>query len=311
MEPRQARLAFWVAWICAALSLIANLAAPVVGFLEALVFAAIAWGIRRRQPWAAVTGVCLALFPALRAISDPQLLEKDQVVGLVICAPILLALAWFMLSGARSLWRPLRLWDAPWIAAAAALLCWPFCIRAYVMPTASMQETALLGDHIFVETVGVPLGRLPQRGELVVFRFPVDPKQTYLKRVVGVPGDRLSIRDKQLYRNGAPVQEKYVQYLTTFIDPYRDNFPAAPSAQIYPRALEMLEKNVSGGELHVPQGRYFVMGDNRDLSLDSRYWGFITREDMIGRPLLIYASYSSSTKSIANTRWERLLQLVR
>jgi signal peptidase I len=152
-----------------------------------------------------------------------------------------------------------------------------------------------------------------------VFHYPIDRRQTFTKRVVGAPGDRLRIRDKHLYRNGSPVSEPYAQHTTDYIDAYRDNFPQGDPPNLSIEAGSMLSDNLNGGELVVPDGRYFVLGDNRDNSLDSRYWGFIRSEDVIGRPVFIYASHSTGelepgvtgTPTVFNMRWDRVLKIVK
>ena len=153
-----------------------------------------------------------------------------------------------------------------------------------------MEDTLLAGDQMIVETVSQAFGRTPQRGDLVAFRFPVDRAQIHIKRIAAVPGDRLRIENKQLVLNGDRVKEPYATHKTDYIDAYRDNFPGEPTTAIYPPGEAMLKENVRNGEVVVPEGKYFVLGDNRDGSLDSRYFGFITRDDFVGRPLLIYAS---------------------
>lgn len=211
-------------------------------------------------------------------------------------------------------------------------------VQAFVIPTGSMEDTLLIGDHLLVDKLAyAPAGSfskyiLPyrdvQRGDIIVFRYPVDIKQTFVKRVVGVPGDRIKIVNKQLYRNGKPVNEPYKYHKSDYIDPYRDNFPGHPYLHLHERALEMLEKHVVGDEVVVPPNNYFAMGDNRDNSLDSRYWGFVPRENIIGKPLIIYWSYDTTTERLADpsigldhmldlarnffvkTRWRRTFQLI-
>lgn len=211
-------------------------------------------------------------------------------------------------------------------------------VQAFVIPTGSMEDTLLVGDHLLVDKLayapGGPLtkGVLPysdvKRGDIIVFRYPVDIRQTFVKRVMGVPGDRLHLRDKQVYLNGKLLNEPYVVHKLDYIDSYRDNFPAEPNTPIYPPAQAMLEHNVQGGDVIVPAGFYFAMGDNRDQSLDSRYWGFVPRENIIGKPLIIYWSYNASTEDLSNpsvtishlidvvihfptkTRWNRTLRLI-
>jgi len=123
------------------------------------------------------------------------------------------------------------------------------------------------------------------------------------------------IHDKQLFINGAAVTEPYAEHVTPNTDPYRDNFPSTPTMPLYPAATEMLAKNVVNGEVVVPPGRYFVLGDNRDSSLDSRYWGFIQASDIIGTPKMIYYSVDQGETvarkvPILNVRWGRLFRMV-
>jgi signal peptidase I len=184
------------------------------------------------------------------------------------------------------------------LAALLVLVGWLVCFPLFVMPSASMEKTLLVGDHLIVDRISTLLGRRPKRGDVIAFRYPPNPREDYVKRIVGIPGDRLRFRDKHLYRNGAELQEPYAQYITSYVDAYRDNFPNGGNRAIgFPemeRAAEMIEHHVRDGELVVPEGKYFVLGDNRDDSLDSRYWGFIQRSDMIGRPILIYGSPDAS-----------------
>jgi signal peptidase I len=212
-------------------------------------------------------------------------------------------------------------------------------VQAFVIPTGSMEDTLLIGDHLLVDKLSyAPHGSfsghlLPyehvKHGDIIVFRYPVDIRQTFVKRVIGVPGDRIKLVDKAVYRNGKKLYEPYVYFRTDYIDPYRDEFPSIPTAQVLDRGLAMLEHNVVNGEVVVPPGNYFAMGDNRDLSLDSRYWGFVPRENIIGKPLIIYWSYEASTEALTGptisldhfidlfehfftkTRWRRTFKLVR
>jgi signal peptidase I len=211
-------------------------------------------------------------------------------------------------------------------------------VQAFVIPTGSMEESLLIGDHLLVDKLAyAPAGSLAKfvlpyqevgRGDIIVFRYPIDLTQTFVKRVVGVPGDRIRIINKQLYINGQALTEPYVEHKTPYIDAYRDNFPSQPNTQVYEPAVRMLEQNVVNEEIVVPDGSYFAMGDNRDLSLDSRYWGFVPRENIIGKPLVIYWSYDAPTERLqdstisldhmqdlvlnffSKTRWRRTFQLI-
>ena len=184
-------------------------------------------------------------------------------------------------------------------------------VQAFVIPTGSMEESLLIGDHLLVDKLAYsPHGSLDsyllpyqdvQRGDIIVFRYPMDLAQTFVKRVIGVPGDRVRLVNKKLILNGKPIDEPYVIHRTAYTDPYRDNFPGQPNTPVPERALTMLRENVSNGEIVVPPGSYFAMGDNRDQSLDSRYWGFVPRENIIGKPLVIYWSYDAPTERLQDT----------
>jgi signal peptidase I len=212
-------------------------------------------------------------------------------------------------------------------------------VQAFVIPTGSMEDSLLIGDHLLVDKLSyAPAGPVsvhllpyeqPKHGDIIVFRYPVDIKQTFVKRVIGVPGDRIRLVNKQVYRNGEKLYEPYTFFKTDYIDPYRDNFPAMPNMQVLSRGVDMLEHSLVNGEVVVPPDSYFAMGDNRDLSLDSRYWGFVPRDNIIGKPLIIYWSYDASTEALAGptisidhmidllehffskTRWGRTFKLVR
>ncbi len=176
-------------------------------------------------------------------------------------------------------------------------------MQAFYIPASSMEPSLRVGDYLLVNKTA----RNPQRGEMVVFRYPEDPSQTFIKRVIGVPGDRIRLDNKQVIRNGQPLVESYVQHSTDYIDSYRDNFPKTPSVHLEPHAQEMLSKNVVEGEVTVPTGVFFVLGDNRDASLDSRFFGFVPQANIIGRPWMVYWSYDADA---SKTRWDRTLQAV-
>ena len=211
-------------------------------------------------------------------------------------------------------------------------------VQAFVIPTGSMEDTLLIGDHLLVDKLSyAPEGSLSrhvlpyrdvQRGDIIVFRYPVDIRQTFVKRCIGLPGDRIRLSNKQLILNGHPVDEPYVYHKTEYIDAYRDNFPGEPNVHLEPSGQDMLLNHQLNGEVVVPADSYFAMGDNRDSSLDSRYWGFVPRSNIVGKPLIIYWSYDASTEDLAGstlsighvldlvehfptkTRWRRTFQLI-
>jgi len=212
-------------------------------------------------------------------------------------------------------------------------------VQAFVIPSASMVGTLLIGDHVLVDKLTYapsgPVSRLAlpyrdvRRGDIIVFRYPLDIKEDYVKRAIGVPGDHIKLVNKQLWLNGHPVDEPYAVHSSTMIDSYRDNFPGPPNSPLQQPAIDMLENHVVNGELVVPPGAIFAMGDNRDDSSDSRYWGLVPRENIVGTPVIIYWSYDAPTADLTNgnigidhivdvvahfftkTRWSRTFRLTR
>lgn len=213
-----------------------------------------------------------------------------------------------------------------WIALAGVAFLLPQVFRTYVIPSGAMEDTLLIGDFVAVGILGAPA---PVRGGVIVFRYPVDARQTFVKRCMGVPGDRIRIVNKQLYVNGKMLDEPYVSHKTEYVDAYRDNFPSRPDVRIYAGAQDMLEHHVVSGEVVVPPDSCFALGDNRDASLDSRYWGFVPRSNLIGKPWFIYWSYSAPSEALSGsnnridqlasryrgffskTRWDRIFMPVR
>src|SRR5271169_2130754 len=176
-----------------------------------------------------------------------------------------------------------------------------FIVQAFQIPSESMENTLLIGDYLLVNKLcygGPRLGDdlMPyqkiQRGDVIVFHYPVDPQQHFVKRVIGLPGDRLRMVNKKVLINGQPLYEPYVRFIEPRNNLFRDDFPRVDIAA--PRLAGdwwlQMNKLVVDGQLIIPEGHYFVMGDNRDNSDDSRYWGFVPQENIIGRPLVIYWS---------------------
>lgn len=202
-----------------------------------------------------------------------------------------------------------------------------FVVQAFKIPTGSMENTLLIGDHLLVNKFAFAypksvFGRvLPyreiRRGDIVVFKFPARSDRTqagehFVKRVVGLPGDRIRIFHRQVFVNDQLVQEPFVHH--TFPDQIKpgDDFP--PPAYEYLSGVTSewaneMPEYIHDGELVVPADRYFVMGDNREQSWDSRFWGFVPRELITGKPLVIYWSYETSRDEYArNSLTDRLAQ---
>jgi signal peptidase I len=190
-----------------------------------------------------------------------------------------------------------------------ALFGTTFIVQAFKIPSQSMEPTLLVGDHLLVNKF-IFEGRgawyekiLPyrpvHRGDIIVFKFPFDDHPHYVKRVIGLPGDRIRIVKQQVYVNGDALVEPYVVHDPASQDSFGDDFPPTDpyfiEVGLRPEWAETILQNVSHGELVVPENHYFAMGDNRDRSWDSRYWGFVDRDSIMGRPILIYWSVQATS----------------
>jgi signal peptidase I len=186
------------------------------------------------------------------------------------------------------------------IAVILALFVRTFVFQAFKIPTGSMENNLLIGDHLLVNKflfaptpTGLERALLPvrpiRRGDVVVFKYPEDPERDFIKRVIGLPGERLEVRDKRVYINGKPLDEPYVHYLEP---------PRSGAGLSEVTAFDLRERY---GPVDVPADKYFMMGDNRDNSQDSRYWGMLPRDYVKGRALMIYWSYESDTEDYQQT----------
>ncbi len=182
----------------------------------------------------------------------------------------------------------------------AALFLNTFVLQPYLIPSESMERTLLVGDFLLVnKQVYAPAGSLTRwlmpyrevaRGDIIIFHHPQHP---YLvKRVVGLPGDRLRINDGRVIVNGVILDEPYAAFEPAAYNPFRDDFPARvyTDPEVDPVWWKQMQSLIRDGELVVPQGEYFVLGDNRNHSKDSRFWGFVPRQQIVARPLVIYFS---------------------
>ena len=169
-----------------------------------------------------------------------------------------------------------------------------FVVRSYKIPAGSMIPTLLVGDHILVDNLIYRLGNHPERGDIIVFRFPEDEEKDFIKRVVGTPGDTIQLRNKAVLVNGVVLDDNP---FTQRVD------PGIIDGTINPRD--------NFGPVTVPDGAYFVMGDNRDQSLDSRFWGFVRQEKIRGKAFCIYWSWSGQGQMTEWVRWERIGRRIR
>ena len=185
-----------------------------------------------------------------------------------------------------------------------------FIVQAFQIPSPSMETTLLVGDYLLVDKAHdgnsafwrwlMPYQPV-RRQDIIVFRYPLDPRQHFVKRVVAVPGDRVRLIDKHVYVGGVRQDDAYATFHWEQRDGFRDNFPDGNLMVLgmsSPWYLQ-IHKLLDDGELIVPEGSYFVLGDNRDDSSDSRYWGFVPAENIVGRPLVIYWSVLRSASAAA------------
>jgi signal peptidase I len=216
------------------------------------------------------------------------------------------------------------------IAVILALFIRTFVVQAFKIPTGSMEETLLIGDHLLVnkfvfgptatsaERAVLPIGTIRRR-DVLVFKYPEEPDRDFIKRVIGLPGETVELRDKKVYINGTPLDEPYVHFLAP---------PSGPSEFHEVTSFDVRERY---GPVTVPPNHYFVMGDNRDNSQDSRYWGFLPRELVKGKSLVIYWSYQAEREDyqdesagatvkglvsvfahfFTRTRWDRMFHQTR
>ena len=215
------------------------------------------------------------------------------------------------------------------IAVILALFIRTFVVQAYKIPTGSMEENLLIGDHLLVnkfvfgptatalERALLPMGTI-RRDDVIVFKYPEDPDRDFIKRVIGLPGETVEVREKKVYINGKPLDEPFVHFLQ----------PAATPSEFH--ELTSSDVRERYGPVTVPPDQYFMMGDNRDNSADSRYWGFLRRDYIKGRAVVIYWSYQADREDyqedgagatvkglvsvfahfFTRTRWDRMFHVI-
>ena len=237
---------------------------------------------------------------------------------------------------------------------AIGLFVMTFIFQNFEIPSASMEKTLLIGDHVLVDRISFapPAKWVPfvhyreiRRGDIIVFYkpnpVPPDPPELFLvKRTIGIPGDHIHLRNGVVYLNGVAQNEAYAGTPVSdgdpqhAFDPYRDDFPAVPAdsnGNVTASWANELPTHIQDGDLVVPPGKVFAMGDNRTESLDGRYWGFVPRENIVGRPLFVYWSFETPADQIEKqgigqriafmghiavhifdeTRWKRTLHLIK
>jgi signal peptidase I len=260
--------------------------AAVLGQISSLPFALIPLfagiGILRRRSWSA-WGFALYTFAQLIPVALALFRSGSRPTGAwgaIVLAALVIPV--FLFAGRSLASRGARSGLAwPWIALSVLTTLPVFFVQVLTVPTSAMEETLLPGDHVLVQRVPKPR---PAHGDMVVFIYPIDRRQRLVMRVIGVPGDRIGISANAVYRNGVALDEPYAVHAIDDAKPARN------------------------ADLVVPEGKYFVLGDNRDESLDSRDWGFVDSVDLIGKPLLIYDSEEMSGGR--RVRWARLFKVL-
>jgi len=199
--------------------------------------------------------------------------------------------------------------EAVLVAVLLALFIRTFAVQAFKIPSGSMKQTLLIGDHIlvnkFIYGVKIPFSQTtiipvkkPKKGDIVVFKFPMDPEKDFIKRVVGVAGDKVEIRNKQVFVNNIKADSSFAQFTDSFIVPgcppgIRQDAPC---------------RKDNFGPIKVPENKIFVMGDNRDQSYDSRFWGFVDSKAVNGKAFIIYWSWDNDNFGI---RWKRVGKMLK
>ena len=212
------------------------------------------------------------------------------------------------------------------VAFALFVIVRTFVVEAFRIPTGSMENTLLVGDFLLVNKavygaeipgtdLRLPAFTEPHRGDVVVFTPPHDPAKSYVKRLVGVPGDTLEMRDKELYLDGAPVDEPYARYNDRSGDAAHPDMAWQSNHLIARTSRGYHPTRDNWGPLVVPDGKYFMLGDNRDNSEDSRYWGVVNRAAIHGRPWFVYCSFDEALSGafpwVRDVRWARIGELIR
>lgn len=295
-------------------------------FITALVCFVASAGLKRGVAWC---GYGLALNAGVGALSvlGLALFTNSSIPTSTWAGGILVsgAAGWIFFRAGNALRTAgtVDAWKVPWIlwgVSPSLVLIFAF----FIIPAGSMENTLLIGDHIVMPRWG---SVVPARGDIIVFRYPEDVNITFVKRVIGLAGDRIRIANKEVYRNGEKLTEPYALHKTDYVESYRDNFPKIPDNIAYAGQEIMLKNHTINGEVVVPPDSVFVLGDNRDNSSDSRYWGFVPRQNIIGRPLLVYWSYDAPAEDapaggrddspslignlLTRIRWSRMFKLIR
>jgi len=307
-----------VAFVIAGIVVLEGLLGPIVVLPLAVVPLCAGIGILRQRVWSAYG---FATFIFAQVLLLPVILLRPgysigHSVQIIFSALFYILFGILFLAAGRSLAASgaARGRAFPWIVAAALSTVPFFFIQTFVIPGGSMEDTLLPGDRILATMFP---RQPPERGKMLIFLSPQDRGVDLVKRVIAVPGDHIRISRKIVILNGSALDEKYVIHKGGEPDFYPDHFPNESSLPGCEEGHEMLSQHVVNGEIVVPAGKYFVLGDNRENSLDSRCWGFVGSGDVVGKPLMIYDSFDQTAEQASSPsqdwqghrRWARLFMV--
>lgn len=313
---RLPRIASIVAFVIAGIVVFNGLLGPVVVLPFAVVPLCAGIGILRKRVWSAYGFATfffaqLLLVPVILLRPGSSTGRATQIVEILFWS----VLGILFLAAGRTLAASgaARGWPLPWIVAAALSVIPFFFVQSFEVASQSMEGTLLQGDRILAQEFPRPT---PERGKMVLLLSPTERGEVLIKRIIAGPGDRIRIEKKTVILNGTALVEKYVTYEAGTEDPDGESFPNEMSNPIpgCAEGHEMLSRQVVNGEVVVRAGQYFVLGDMREDSLDSRCWGFISSNDLIGKPLMIYDSIERTSEQelapnkgwLGRRRWARL-----
>jgi signal peptidase I len=305
--------------VIAGITIFAGLSGPIVALPLAIIPLCAGVGILRKRVWSAY-GFATFLFAQLLPL--PVILLRpgnsiEHTLQIILSALFQIPVGILFLFAGRSLAASgaARGRAFPWIVAAALTVVLAFFVQTFEIPGGSMEDTLLPGDRILAQEFP---HQTPERGKMLIFLSPQDRNIVLVKRVIAAPGDRLRISRKVVILNGTALDEKYAEHKAGEQDVYGDDFPNESNLPGCEEGHEMLSRQVINGEIVVPAGGYFVLGDNRENSLDSRCWGFVRSGDVVGKPLMIYDSIdqtaeeasSQSQNWLGPRRWTRLFKVL-
>jgi signal peptidase I len=290
---------------------------PVIAIPQAAVAIFAAVGLLRREPAAGYgLGLFVVCSTGAGVYSSYPLAGKPNSFYIAATIVTLLIAAFAFLAGsAIAPLSRLRVWDmVPWIAISAIPIFLALFFSLMMLPSGSMEPTLVTGDTIVVRRCSP---NLLKRGDLTVYRDS-GRHSVFVKRLVGIEGDRIHLDRKVLYLNDRPRNEGYAIHTTTYFDQYRDNFPAGDLNVPLPQAMrDQLHRQVRGGDFVVPAGSFFLLGDNRDVSLDSRYYGPVPADTIIGKAVAVCFSTDLASdvltgqrgrhNVLTTARWSRVL----